>query len=152
MDNAFPDRGNGPPPAPSAVSAAPRTFRRGDNRHGITLAASADLMRVTIFGEPSGAELVECFRDAYASGALTRGMATLVDLTRFDGRIDWSAIAAIGKLAPWGRDPARPPRVAYLAESAWFAALLKLVAVIYPHSTHRQFADEASAMEWLGAR
>jgi hypothetical protein len=133
-----------------AAPAAAIRFRRGDSRNAIAIEVLTTHMRVTVVGDPPGPDFLECFSEAYEAGALQYNMCTLVDLIRFNGRIDWTAIAAIAKLAPWGEDAKRRSAVAYLTESPWFGALLKLVSLLYPRTQHRQFADEGAALAWLG--
>jgi hypothetical protein len=39
-----------------------------------------------------------------------------------------------------------------VTKSAWFAALLKLVSVLFPKSQHRQFSGVHHAIQWLQER
>jgi hypothetical protein len=115
----------------------------------VTLAVTGDLLRVDVTGDGLDDSIVDCFREAIAAGAVRPNMVTLVDLSNFNGGVEWPAIHAIAELIPWGSEIGRPSRVAYVTKSAWFAALLKLVSVLFPKSQHRQFSGEHHALQWL---
>jgi hypothetical protein len=140
------------------VAAAPDgpadcvVFSRGGPGGRVTLRVEDGVLTVTISGDPAGAEMVACFRAAFAADAIAYGTVTLVDLMDFNGKVDWASIRAIGELSPWRGDAARSSRVAYLTESVWFGALLKLVTVMFPKTAHRQFDDRAAALQWLKAQ
>jgi hypothetical protein len=127
------------------------TFRIGDAQNCVILSVEADLLRVTVRGDPPTGALVDCFRDAIQSAALTARLPTLVDLTSFNGRIDWNAVREVGTITPWSKDEKPGSRVAYVTDSFWFRALLKLVKEFYPQTQHRQFDDARSATAWLTA-
>ncbi|HVO05045.1 MAG TPA: STAS/SEC14 domain-containing protein [Candidatus Cybelea sp.] len=140
---------DGPAMAPSPVGEGARVFARGDHRAGVRLEIADGPLLVTVEGDPPGSYFVDCFREAFGAGAIPGNTGTVVDLTGFNGRVDWSAIRAIGGFAPRSDDPHHRPRVAYVTESAWFNAILKLISVLYPKSTHRRFDDVESAIAWL---
>jgi hypothetical protein len=127
-------------------------FRHGDQQNCVVLSVEGDLLRVTFRGDPHGGALVDCFRDAIDAAALTRRLPTLVDLTAFNGRVDWNAVREVGTITPWNKDGKPGSRVAYVTDSFWFKALLKLVKELYPETQHRQFDDTSSAAAWLTAR
>ena len=61
-------------------------------------------------GDPPGTALVRSLREAVDAGLVHKNMQTLVDLTNFTGSVDWGALQAIRKMAPWGEgsEPALP--------------------------------------------
>jgi hypothetical protein len=115
----------------------------------VTVSITGDLCRVDVAGEALDEGIVDCFREAIAAGAMRPNMVTLVDLSNFNGGVDWAAIHTIAELIPWGSEIGRASRVAYVTKSAWFAALLKLVSVLFPKSEHRQFSGTHHALQWL---
>jgi hypothetical protein len=131
------------------VPSAGATFRHGDPQNCVVLSVEDNLLRLTFHGDPPGGALVGCFRDAIDTAVLTRRLPTLVDLTTFNGRVDWNAVREVGTMTPWNKDGMRDSRVAYVSDSFWFKALLKLVKELYPETQHRQFDDAASAAAWL---
>jgi hypothetical protein len=133
--------------APDGLVAA--SFTHGNSENGITLRSEGRVLRVSVCGDPPQGALLDCFRDAFAAGAVGPEMSTLVDLTSFNGKIDWPSVRGVKALTPWKHDQSRTTRVAYLSASPWFNALLKLVSEFYPQSQHRQFEDESAALVWL---
>ena len=133
------------------ATEAGRTFSIGDSQNCVILGVEAELLRVTARGDPPVGALVGCFREAIQSKALTHRLPTLVDLTAFNGRVDWNAVREVGTITPWSQDGKPGSCVAYVTDSFWFRALLKLVTELYPKSRHRQFDDVASAIAWLTA-
>ncbi len=136
-------------PLPDTDSAQAGEIARGTPEDGVTLLIERGLLHVCVAGDPPGGALADCFREAFSSGALVASVPTLVDLSRFTGRVDWASLRQISNLVPWARDTGRSPRVAYLTNSPWFSALLKIVAEFYPRSTHRRFDDAPAALAWL---
>jgi hypothetical protein len=131
-------------------SAAPsRIFTRSNGGNRVTLSIDGAFLRVDVSGDGLDDSIVDCFREAIAAGALRPNMVTLVDLSNFNGGVEWPAIHAIAELIPWGSEIGRASRVAYVTKSAWFAALLKLVSVLFPKSQHRQFSGVNHALQWL---
>jgi hypothetical protein len=141
------DSDSGPPAAGPA-----RVFARSNGGNRVTLAVEGDFLRVEVAGEALDDSIVDCFREAIAEGAVRPNMVTLVDLSDFSGGIEWPAIHKIAGLIPWGSESGRASRVAYVTKSAWFAALLKLVSVLFPKSQHRQFSSVNHAIQWLRER
>jgi hypothetical protein len=139
----------------SAAAAPAQVFSRSSGGNRVTLSIDGDFLRVDVAGDALDDSIVDCFREAIAAGAVRPNMVTLVDLSNFHGGVEWPAIHAIAALVPWGSEIGRASRVAYVTKSAWFAALLKLVSVLFPKSQHRQFSGVHHAVQWLrdeGAR
>jgi hypothetical protein len=131
-------------------AAAPtRVFVSGNAGNRVTLGVTGDLLRIDVAGEQLDNSLVACFREAMAAGAIRPNMLCLVDLSNFNGGIDWSAVHAMADLAPWGTEAGRASKTAYVTKSAWFSAMLKLTSVLFPKSQHRQFSGVHKAMQWL---
>jgi hypothetical protein len=137
----------------SGPSAATPTlvFTRSTGGNRVTITVTGDLVRVDVAGDDLDEGIVDCFREAIAAGAMRPNMVTLVDLSNFNGGVDWAAIHAIAGLIPWGSEIGRASKVAYVTKSAWFAALLKLVSVLFPKSQHRQFSGLHNALQWLNS-
>jgi len=134
-------------------SAAPaQVFTRGNGGNRVTLTIDGAFLRVDVIGDAFDESIVDCFREAIAAGAVRTNMVTLVDLSNFNGGVDWPAVHAIAELIPWGSEIGRASKVAYVTKSAWFAALLKLVSVLFPKSQHRQFSGVHNAIQWLNSR
>ena len=133
----------------SAAAAPTRVFTRSNGGNRVTLSIDGDFLRVDVAGDGLDDSIVDCFRDAIAAGAVRPNMVTLVDLSNFNGGVEWSAVHTIADLIPWGSELGRASRVAYVTKSAWFAALLKVVSVLFPKSQHRQFSGVHNAIQWL---
>jgi hypothetical protein len=135
-----------------AAAVPTRVFTRSGSGNRVTLSIDGDFLRVDVAGDALDDGIVDCFREAIAAGAMRPNMVTLVDLSDFHGGVEWPAIHAIAKLIPWGSELGRASRVAYVTKSAWFAALLKVVSVLFPKSEHRQFSGVHHALQWLGRK
>jgi hypothetical protein len=136
----------------SSAAAPTLVFARSNSGNRVTLTVTGDLLRVDVAGDALDEGIVDCFREAIAAGAMRPNMVTLVELSNFNGGVDWAAIHAIADLIPWGSEIGRASKVAYVTKSAWFAALLKLVSVLFPKSQHRQFSGVHHALQWLQSR
>ena len=132
-----------------AAAEPTRVFTRNNGGNRVTLSIDGDFLRVDVSGDGLDDSIVDCFREAIAAGAVRPNMVTLVDLSNFNGGVEWPAIHAIADLIPWGGEIGRASRVAYVTKSAWFAALLKVVSVLFPKSQHRQFSGVHNALQWL---
>jgi hypothetical protein len=132
-----------------AVTRSGSSFSLGDAQNSIALSIEDDLLRITVRGDPPTGALLACFREAFDTAALTTRRPTLVDLSAFNGRIDWTSVRQVGSIAPWSKQDGQGSRVAYVTDSLWFTALLKLVKELYPETQHRQFDDVAGATAWL---
>jgi hypothetical protein len=130
--------------------AAPtRTYGCGTGSNRVTLSVDDELLRIDVRGDALEEGIVDCFRNALAEGAIRPNMLSLIDLSDFSGRFEWSTIHAIVQLAPWGSEPGRASKVAYVTKSAWFSAMIKVTSVLFPHSQHRQFSSVHRALQWL---
>lgn len=116
---------------------------------GVFLKCKEGILWILIEREASAEDLVTCFKQAMSAGWLKLSMLTLVDLTKFTGAVDWGAIRTISKMARWGTDRGEISRVAYLVRDGQFNALVKIVSVLFPLSSHRAFSSAAHAMTWL---
>ena len=139
------DEGEGAPHA----AAPTHVFACGTGGNRVTINITGDFMRIDVSGETLDNGIVECFRQALAQGAMRPNMVVLVDLSDFAGGIDWAAIHAIVKLAPWGTEAGRASKVAYVNKSVWFSAMIKLTSVLFPKTEHRQFSGVHHALQWL---
>lgn len=127
------------------------SISRGPSERRIALRISGGLLWVDLVGEPSGPDLVDCFRTALASGWLQPSMRSVVDLTEFRGAVDWPAVDAIARMAPWGRGAPGATRVAYIVRNAPFALLIKAAWVRFPLVPYRIFFSRDAALAWLTA-
>ena len=121
---------------------------RGPESARIALKIDSKRLYVVVAGEPRGNDLTQCFREGLDKGLIRPSMRTLVDLTRFTGTVDWSAVFALRTLAPWGKDEGES-RVAYVVRTNTFLPLLKIARVLFFRSHHRAFDNHADAIKWL---
>jgi hypothetical protein len=124
---------------------------RGPSECRVALRISDGLLWIDIIGEPSGPDLVDCFRTALDSGWLKPSMRTVVDLTAFHGAVDWAAIDTIARMAPWGRGRPGAARVACVVRNAPFALLIKATWVRFPLVPYRIFFSRDAALAWVTA-
>ena len=126
----------------------------GRNAHGGVFARRArakDILWVLVVKEATGEDFLACFRQALDAGVVELSIPTLVDLTRFTGAVDWAAIRAVRDMAAWGRGAKRKSRVAYVVRDDQSAALVKIVAALFPRSRHRPFYNLEHALFWLSS-
>ena len=123
----------------------------GGSRGRILLRIVNDLLFIDIVGEPSGPDLVDCFRRALATGRLKASMRAMVDLTEFSGAVDWRAVDTIARMAPWGRGRPGEARVAYVVRNQPFFLLIKAAWARFPLVQYRIFFSRPEAMVWLEA-
>jgi hypothetical protein len=107
------------------------------------------ILWILVEREASAEEIVSCLSQALQCDWMKLSMPTLVDLTRFTGAVDWSAIRTVSKMARWGTDSNEVARVAYLVRDGQFNAIVKIVAALFPLSSHRPFSNPEHAMTWL---
>ena len=121
----------------------------GGSQGRVLLRISQDLLFVEVIGEPRGDDLVDCFRRGLDSGRLRPSMRSLVDLTQFNGTVDWRAIDAIARMAPWGRGRPGAARVAYVVRNQPFFLLIKAAWARFPLIQYRIFFSRRDALVWL---
>lgn len=120
---------------------------RGTRTDFISLKIEDGLLWVSVEREVRGEDLRACFEYALATGAISTSMRTLVDLRRFHGSIDWSAIYAIRDMAEWGADGMS--RVAYVVRHASVGMLFRLIRDLFPRCRHQAFASVDAALDWV---
>lgn len=118
---------------------------------GVFIRRKHDILWVLVEGEANGEDLVACFRRGLASGMIDSWMPSLVDMSRFTGAVDWAAVRKLREMVSWGRGRRVRSRVAYVLRDRQFGTLVKIVAVLFPRSSHRAFYDLNEAVAWLGA-
>ena len=132
---------------PAIVHIGPK----GKIANSIKLKICGRRLMVAAVGEPSITLLLEHFREGLATKVLHHNMRTLVDLTRFVGVVDWSALSRLRTLAPWGTDQSHPSRTAYLLRDSSAVMMVKAASALFPQSAHQAFTDKAKAVSWLEA-
>jgi hypothetical protein len=123
----------------------------GSSRGRILLRIVNDRLFIDIIGEPTGPDLIDCFRRALATGQLKPSMRTMVDLTQFSGTVDWHSIDTIARMAPWGRGRPGAARVAYVVRNQPFFLLIKAAWARFPLVQYRIFFSRQEALVWLEA-
>jgi hypothetical protein len=132
-----------------AIPFASASVTFGNDTHFISVNVRDGIADITVVGEPEGKLIPACVRFAVTNHIMRLPMPTLVDLTRFNGSIDWQSIQAVAEMTNvWLPDDAPSP-VAYVAPSALVALVVKLLAHIFPKSEHRLFHDRDQALAWL---
>lgn len=116
---------------------------------GVFLRKRNDLLWILVEKDATGEDLMKAFKRGLDAGLVGTSMPALVDLARFTGAVDWAAIRAVREMVPWGRGAKGKSRVAYVIRDGQFAALIKIVAVLFPRSTHRVFYKLEDAVAWL---
>lgn len=124
-------------------------FRQGDRVDFVDIRVSEGLLIIEIAGSPDTAKVLDGLRAGYESGWIHTSMPTLVDVTSFHGKIDWSAMRRVSELATWGGTAQNPSRVASISPDHFFVFVIKAVSILFPHSLHRLFSDRRAAMLWL---
>lgn len=123
----------------------------GDSTDFVDIRAADGRLEIELVGAPDGGHIYQGMKQGYAGGWITAAMPTLVDVLAFSGRIDWAALKAVAQMAEWGRGE-RPSRIAYLTRDPLFTLVVKVVAVLFPYSSHRIFGNRHAAMSWLQAK
>jgi hypothetical protein len=123
----------------------------GQVQDDIGLKICGHRLLVTVVGEPASERLLEHFREGLAAKAIHPNMRALVDLTHFVGVVDWTVLARLRALAPWGEDSGHPSRTAYLLRDGGAAMMVKAASALFPFSQHRAFTDRHEAIAWLEA-
>lgn len=125
---------------------------RGDSHGKVALKSDGARLMVVLTGEPSGEDLVGCFRAALEQNVLLTEMPTLVDSTQYFGLMDWKSVFGIRDIAPWGEGGTGNARTAYLFRDENSDATIKIVTAMFEASLHRAFTDRAAAIQWLESR
>jgi hypothetical protein len=107
------------------------------------------ILWILVEREARAEEILSCLKEALQCDWMKLSMPTLVDLTRFTGAVDWSAIRTVSQMARWGTDSNEVARVAYLVRDGQFNAIVKIVAALFPLSAHRPFSNPEHALAWL---
>jgi hypothetical protein len=132
------------------IAGAPG-FRQGDRVDFVDIRVSDGLLIIEIAGAPETVKVLNGLRAGYEGGWIHTNMPTLVDVSGFHGKIDWSAIKRVSELADWGGTAQRPSRVAYISPDRFFAFVIKAVSILFPRALHRLFSDRRAALLWLQA-
>jgi hypothetical protein len=125
---------------------------RGDGHGRVALKAGDGKLLVVLTGEPTGEDLLGCFRAALEQNVLLTEMPTLVDSTQYFGLMDWKSVFSIRHLAPWGEGGTDNARTAYLFRDTDSDATMKIVTAMFTKSLHRAFTDRDAAIQWLETR
>lgn len=133
-----------------AITESPG-FRQGDRIDFVDIRVRDGLLIIEIAGSPDTVKVLDGLRAGYEGGWIGTDMPTLVDVSGFHGKIDWSAIKRISELAAWGGTALAPSRVAYISPDRFFAFVIKAVSILFPRALHRLFADHRAALLWLQA-
>lgn len=123
----------------------------GPMKDDIGLKICGHRLLIAAVGEPVSERLFEHFREGLATKVIYPNMRALVDLTRFFGVVDWTVLARVRALAPWGEDGDHPSRTAYLLRDGGAAMMVKAASALFPLSLHRAFTDRHEAVTWLEA-
>lgn len=132
------------------IAGAPG-YRQGDRVDFVDIRVSDGLLIIEIGGAPETVKVLNGLRAGYEGGWIHTNMPTLVDVSGFHGKIDWSAIKRVSELADWGGTAQRPSRVAYISPDRFFAFVIKAVSILFPRALHRLFSDRRAALRWLQA-
>lgn len=126
------------------------TISAGGSKGGVRLSITQGLLWIVVDGEPTGDQLLSCFQAAREAGWLRPNMRALVDLARFTGLVDWSAIGAIRDMMPSGPGTEKVSRVAYVVRNDVFGMLIRVLRALFPRSRHALFLEQSKALAWLG--
>lgn len=124
-------------------------FAQGAPGARVLLKVTAKRIYVLVDGEPAGKCISGVFADAIQAGKIKHSLSALVDLTIFTGTVDWDHVAAVSKMAPWGKDGAC--NVAYIVRDNLFHNLIKIAATMFPQTRQQSFLDRGEAEAWLAA-
>ena len=133
------------------LDAEKTEVRLGDRGDFVDIRAEDGMLLVEVVGAPDTEKIYQGIQQGFAHGWIGTAMPTLVDVSGFHGKIDWSAIKALSQITDWGGSGDMPSRVAYISPDRFFALVVKAVSILFPRSTHRLFLDRRSALAWLQA-
>lgn len=135
---------------PAALEPTTDAIRVASGEGSVALWVHDDVLWIQIQGGPRGEALLRCIRQGLLAGRVRHSMSTVVDLSRFDGAIDWPSLRAVFALAPWGKGaPPGAARVGYVVRDGWFGMVIKAVRIMFPMSQHRLFPDVVGALAWV---
>ena len=132
------------------VVAEMQGFRQGDRIDFVDIRVRDGLLIIEIAGAPDTVKVLDGIRAGYEGGWISTERPNLVDVSGFQGKIDWTAIKRVSELATWG-GKAQPARVAYISPDYFFAFVIKAVSILFPRALHRMFSDRRAALLWLQA-
>lgn len=105
------------------IAGAPG-FRHGDRVDFVDIRVRDDLLIIEIAGAPDTVKVLNGIQAGYDGGWIRTDMSTLVDVSGFHGKIDWSAVKRVSELAAWGGTAKKPARIVpAVLRSALCAAL-----------------------------
>lgn len=133
------------------LSALTTEVRLGDRADYVDIRVDDGLLLIEVVGAPETGKIYQAMQQGFTAGWIHTEMPTLVDVSDFHGRIDWSAIKGLSQMADWGSKSDTPSRVAYISPDPFFALVVKAVSILFTRSTHRLFADRQAALRWLRA-
>ena len=133
--------------APDGANSGGIIISHGTEDGRVTLTIGGPYLHIQAEGEARGESLVRCVREALDAGLIHKNTRSLIDLTLFTGSIDWKALGDIRDMVPWGEG--RETRVAYLVRNSRFAAIVRVVEVLFGRMRHHTFASREKALAWL---
>ncbi|HEX6960040.1 MAG TPA: hypothetical protein VF194_18815 [Ferrovibrio sp.] len=107
------------------------------------------ILFIEVVGAPTGPQIEAVIESSLAGGWIGLAQPCLVDVSRFSGIVDWTAIRAVANMAKWGPPPGETGRIAYVVGNPAIALLVKGAAGFFPRFRHRVFHDRDSALHWL---
>lgn len=126
-----------------------RIVCHGPQSGQICLRITPGRLFITVKGEPTGETLTSCFREALERDPEKINVPSLIDLTRFQGTVDWKAIMAVRDMANWGIE-SRPLKTAYLMrQDTMLEKIVKVLTALFENSQHRSFDNYDEALAWL---
>jgi hypothetical protein len=123
----------------------------GEREDYVDLRVTGGTLLIELAGAPAGDKIYDGIRQGYIEGWIRNSMPTLVDVSAFNGPIDWAAIRKITQLADWGEEGGEPSRVAYFTRDPMFMLVAKAASALFPRSRHRVFGNRHAALTWLRA-
>lgn len=132
------------------IAISKTEIRLGDRADFVDIRAEEGMLMIEVVGAPDSGQIFRGMQEGYARGWISTRMPTLVDVSAFQGGIDWIAIKALSQMARWG-DGKKPPRVAYVSRDPLFTLVVKAISAMFPLSTHCMFPTRQAALTWLGS-
>lgn len=97
---------------PEVIAETPG-FRQGDRIDFVDIRVCDGLLIIEIAGAPDTVKVLDGMRAGYEGGWIRTDMPTLVDVSGFQGKIDWTAIKRVSELAACRRQGAAIARRLY---------------------------------------